>query len=616
MSEVASGVPDAKHTSEMQVANIGFLIDRMGKDAHPLQFLRELTQNSIEAILVTPEKQGEVVWDVDWVSYELTIGEKVKLACIDSGTGMTGPEMVRYINQLSISTREQAHDKNFGIGAKIAALTRNHEGLVYLSWKDGVGSMIHVWRDPDTHQYGIRRQERPDGTLADWSPITDDVKPDQIDKHGTMVVLLGNSSDAQTMEPPQGAPSPTVWIAKNLNQRYFEFPPGIVVKARQGWKEPRTNTDVNTLRTITGQRAYLDQHSSASGSVPLTRATAHWWILKDEGALTSNSGYIASSGHMAALYQYELYEMAASRSGVARLQLFGVIFGHNRVVIYLEPLADDANGGTLTTNAARTVLLLDEEPLPWAEWAAEFRGRDRFPGEIKALMEEVTAGRDVSDHKQAIRDRIRQIRELLNISRYRPASKGTITVSGEELGGKARENGSARDHAGGHGGGRGGRAGGVYALFIDEEGVPGEQFVPDLDPEVVWISVANGTRTPLLLEDRAAKYLPDQNLLQINADFRVFLDMIERWESRYADVPGASEVIVESVHEWFEQALVETILGAQALKNSPQWAMDDIARLWSEEALTAVVLQRYHIDVALRRTLGTKLGSIKDSAVA
>ncbi len=245
MSEVASGVPDAKHTSEMQVANIGFLIDRMGKDAHPLQFLRELTQNSIEAILVTPEKQGEVVWDVDWVSYELTIGEKVKLACIDSGTGMTGPEMVRYINQLSISTREQAHDKNFGIGAKIAALTRNHEGLVYLSWKDGVGSMIHVWRDPDTHQYGIRRQERPDGTLADWSPITDDVKPDQIDKHGTMVVLLGNSSDAQTMEPPQGAPSPTVWIAKNLNQRYFEFPPGIVVKARQGWKEPRTNTDVN-----------------------------------------------------------------------------------------------------------------------------------------------------------------------------------------------------------------------------------------------------------------------------------------------------------------------------------------------------------------------------------
>jgi hypothetical protein len=44
--------------------------------------------------------------------------------------------------------------------------------------------------------------------------------------------------------------------------------------------------------------------------------------------------------------------------------------------------------------------------------------------------------------------------------------------------------------------------------------------------------------------------------------------------------------------------------------------MDDIARLWSEESLTAVVVQRYHIDVAPRRALGTKLGSLKESPVA
>jgi hypothetical protein len=61
----------------------------------------------------------------------------------------------------------------------------------------------------------------------------------------------------------------------------------------------------------------------------------------------------------------------------------------------------------------------------------------------------------------------------------------------------------------------------------------------------------------------------------------------------------------DNVRQWFEQALVETILGAQALKNSPQWTMEDIAHLWSEEALTASVLQRYHIDVALRRALGS-----------
>lgn len=78
-------------------------------------------------------------------------------------------------------------------------------------------------------------------------------------------------------------------------------------------------------------------------------------------------------------------------------------------------------------------------------------------------------------------------------------------------------------------------------------------------------------------------------------------------------LPGAGDVIRDNVRKWFEQALVETVLGAQSLKNSPQWAMDDIAQLWSEEALTAAVLQRYHIDIALRRALGTKLGSLKES---
>ena len=62
--------------------------------------------------------------------------------------------LVRYINQLSSSVHTQSHDGNFGVGAKIAAATRNHEGLLYLSWKDSIGSTIHLWRDADTGAYG------------------------------------------------------------------------------------------------------------------------------------------------------------------------------------------------------------------------------------------------------------------------------------------------------------------------------------------------------------------------------------------------------------------------------------------------------------------------------
>ena len=74
----------------MSVHNIGFLLDRLGEDCHPLQFLRELTQNSIEAIQQLPGKQGEIVWDVDWNRYDLT--GIYKLACIDTGIGMMGEE--------------------------------------------------------------------------------------------------------------------------------------------------------------------------------------------------------------------------------------------------------------------------------------------------------------------------------------------------------------------------------------------------------------------------------------------------------------------------------------------------------------------------------------------
>ncbi|HEY4026665.1 MAG TPA: hypothetical protein VGO86_09560, partial [Candidatus Dormibacteraeota bacterium] len=65
----------------MTVQNMGFMLDRLGLDCAPLQYLRELTQNSIEAILSTSEKRGEVVWDVDWTRHTLT--DVYKLAVID-----------------------------------------------------------------------------------------------------------------------------------------------------------------------------------------------------------------------------------------------------------------------------------------------------------------------------------------------------------------------------------------------------------------------------------------------------------------------------------------------------------------------------------------------------
>src|SRR5687768_8610473 len=93
----------------MSVQNIGFLLDRLGQDCHPLQFLRELTQNAIEAV-GRSGGPGEIIWDVDWTTYDL---EGVPKLCItDTGDGMTGDEMVRFINQLSSSLAAQSLSGN------------------------------------------------------------------------------------------------------------------------------------------------------------------------------------------------------------------------------------------------------------------------------------------------------------------------------------------------------------------------------------------------------------------------------------------------------------------------------------------------------------------------
>lgn len=127
-----------------------------------------------------------------------------------------------------------------------------------------------------------------------------------------------------------------------------------------------------------------------------------------------------------------------------------------------------------------------------------------------------------------------------------------------------------------------------------------------IEPEPKWVSEEDG----LQLDDRAARYLSEQNLLLINGDFRGFTEMIDRWVNRYSHVPGCRQTIQEVVREWFEQQLIETVMSAHALKQSGKWSSQEVRGLWDEDALTAAVLPRYHIDMNIKRALGHKLGKV------
>ena len=96
----------------------------------------------------------------------------------------------------------------------------------------------------------------------------------------------------------------------------------------------------------------------------------------------------------------------------------------------------------------------------------------------------------------------------------------------------------------------------------------------------------------------------------MNADFRVFKDMTGRLckEKDAGPGPGLQDAVREIVHQWFEQALVETVIGIQQLKGSKEWGPEEIERALSPEALTSAVMQRYHVYIACKRDLGAKFG--------
>src|SRR4051812_3773991 len=125
------------------VANPSFTLDANARDCPPLQFVREFTVNALEAIherrcaagLANPAAD-RVVWR-QFTELGDRAAASPKLACIDTGIGMTPDEMDRYIRALASTSKRQALDGNYGWGAKISAAERNPAGLTYLSWTGG-----------------------------------------------------------------------------------------------------------------------------------------------------------------------------------------------------------------------------------------------------------------------------------------------------------------------------------------------------------------------------------------------------------------------------------------------------------------------------------------------
>ena len=379
------------------------------------------------------------------------------------------------------------------------------------------------------------------------------------------------------------------------------------MREQHGHEQPRE------LQRIHAEQRHLQQRAIAAGAVQLSDAIAQWWVLDDDHRARRREGVLwASTGHAAAVFGGELCDiLPQTRGGYGRLQDFGIRFGYERVVLHLEPhVAADR----LQCNTARTLLLLDHEPLPWARWAEEFAAA--MPDEIHQLQERA-ASADYLPRQQAIRNRVSAIMPLYQLSRYRPTRpprqrpvKSAADGASDEPVGRP----ATRPQA------RGGppTAQAVHppaSKDLPQDGSDGERSGEPADdhpgpavvvglPDVAWISVRDGARAIGDLEDQAARYHPDRHELTINADFRAVTDLISHWQTRYRGIAGARTVIEAQVREWCEQILVEVVLAAR--KSS--WSNEQLHALLSPTSFTAALLPRHLLHATLQKRLGQKLG--------
>jgi hypothetical protein len=603
--------------SEIEVENNTYLVEKIASECAPLQYVRELTVNSIQAIQARlasgSEMEGQILWDVDWIVLEQTGAFKLQIS--DNGTGMTGPQMDQFIRKLSSSGRVQSFTENFGLGAKITAGVLNPFGLFYKSWVDGQGTLAVFHKDEAQGKYGLRHLELADGSIQRFAPLSDEAKCDPIDNCGTAVTLMGKSKDDLTMKPEGQA---SKWLTFYLNTRFFEIPDGIAIKVRdfnnsdpsdwpvsaeQAATVSMGQTHGSQLRTIKGMKRHLAESKDViGGSVELETATIHWYILPESQIQQSDIWDCRS--HSAALYQGELYEIRRARQTYGRIREFGVIFGYDRVVLYAEPKPDLLK---VAPNTARSFLVVDGDPLPWDKWAIEFR--QMMPQELKDMMDGIVSSSEGRDHRDAIKRRLKDIRSLLKIRRYRRDPKGSLAMGGTSPGGEPRAGGTRGEGSSSGGGTGGGRGVDPYGAFIEAGGDPAVDITSKQnDPDIKWVSVANGTRVADDdLEDRAARYSEIDNTIYVNEEFRVFPDFIEEVGTRYPGAPPAD--VKDLVEEWFEQQLLEAVLGVQTMKGSPAWDPDQIESALSPEALTTAVMPRYNTMRQITRALGARFGA-------
>lgn len=634
-----------------RVENADFIANKLAAELLPYQEFREAFKNAEEAVTRRMANDGSssggrVELDVDWHLHSHAEGSPWFVAVADNGDGMTRAELQVYMTTLAVqgANQNQSLTGNQGMGLKISGPTRHKAGVLIRSLKDGERSMVQIgW---DGFEYGlIELGEHGELVVT----VDESAFPDFILEKGsgTVVTFCGN---AEREDKPDNTFKPDGeygnWLFKYLNTRFFRLGEAgidVVVRVPSGsveeWPQTRADADLRmrgegksfNLSQVRGTALVWENASkklgddsrgvvelAGVGAAGIPKARLHWWVLP-VGRGTDVSSRTYSGGSLGVLFQNELHDWRTSNQANPYLARMGVLFGKNRFGFILEPL-----GPNVSSDFARAHVLVDNRPVlespAWLAWADQFRAQ--MPAAIAETMAEEQAQLqdDDPDRARRIRDRLKDVMQLLRPKRARKDPDGNARAAGPAVTSSGDGSGHVFDVPMGPGTRvKSDKPRGIGAALaqVDQDGDPATEVHAMLTITPKWVSEAEAESITIVngngkgMKDRAAALAGEHgstaDVLLLNRDFRGFQSIITAmndWGNPDGD-EEVSKAIETFTQEWIEQKMVEAVVGLRQLENGVTWTATNFDDALSPVSLTAAFMaDRYHTLREVRRQIG------------
>jgi hypothetical protein len=400
---------------------LGPIINRVYGETHRYQWARETAINAEEAgatrIEFTVEPQGVAAHRV----YRRLI--------VDDGAGMDPDQLEAFFNTFGKGSKAigGVHE-NYGIGAKVALLPWNKQGVVVVSRQDGQDYMIRLRCSP-SGEYGLEQFETEDGSTdtvvqpfedeasgIDWSRVL----PAWVGDHGTAIVLFGNTPNEDTVIGDRtfgreedgtrglaGYLNNRLWVP-NIKIRALEFnKPAVKAEWPTTFEGMGTFNDKHFVRTIYGTHHFIGRpatyprHTLASGTVDVGGGVAMDWYLWPKDTPIARTDDKRSpktkTGGVMVLYKNEIYDWSVGLTSLMRDCGIVEKAVADCLWIVVRPPHDDGERGQVGVRPRGDRAKLNWTgglDLPMTEWAMTFA--DQMPHEIEVALKQARKDEPVS----------------------------------------------------------------------------------------------------------------------------------------------------------------------------------------------------------------------------